>query len=111
VLCAFKRFGEINPRKAALRVTGEFPAPGVYHVSVCSQCGVCADVCPVEAISVRDGVYVIDAEVCTGCQQCVDECPEGVMFVHKDEIGPIKCDLCGECVEICPRTALALVEG
>ena len=41
----------------------------------CTGCSVCADECPVEAITVDD-VAVVDAEECTDCGACVDECPE-----------------------------------
>ena len=41
----------------------------------CVMCGVCADACPVEAISEGDGKYVIDADVCAECGTCVAECP------------------------------------
>ena len=117
LLCAFAEFGEQNPRKAALKVRGEFPAPGAYHLTLCTQCGVCADECPqgaiglVESRSAGGSVYVIDGDLCTGCGVCVDACPEGAMFSHADEAIPIKCDLCGECVDICPRGVLAIVEA
>ncbi len=113
LLCAFSRFGEMNPRKAALRVHGEFPAPGAYHLSLCTQCGECADACPSEAIGLDEtrGAYVIDPELCTDCGVCVDACPENVMFTHREAAPPIKCDLCGECVEICPRGVLSVVDS
>ena len=41
----------------------------------CTSCGSCADVCPVEAISEGDPIFVIDADLCTDCGVCVDECP------------------------------------
>ena len=41
----------------------------------CIACGVCVDVCPVEAISEGDPYYIIDPELCTDCGACVDECP------------------------------------
>jgi ferredoxin len=40
----------------------------------CTGCGACAEVCPVDAISVDD-VAKVDAETCTECGACVDECP------------------------------------
>jgi len=40
----------------------------------CTACGQCADVCPVDAITVDD-VAKINAEECTDCGLCVDECP------------------------------------
>ena len=41
----------------------------------CTNCGICAGECPVEAISEGDGKYVIDAEACTDCGICAGECP------------------------------------
>ena len=106
VACAMRNFQEVNPKKAALSVEGAFPSPGGYSIRLCDQCGACAEVCPSEAISPHNGVYLIDAESCTGCGACVDECPNQVMFMHPDSEVPIKCTACGECVEICPRSAL-----
>ena len=40
----------------------------------CASCGICASVCPEEAITVND-IAVIDPLKCTGCGSCVDECP------------------------------------
>lgn len=44
----------------------------------CSACGLCADTCPVEAIS-QIGVYEIDADICTGCGACLEDCPSGAV--------------------------------
>jgi len=41
----------------------------------CSGCGVCVASCPLDAISEKDGKYVIDADTCSDCTACVDECP------------------------------------
>lgn len=41
----------------------------------CISCGACEPVCPVEAISEGEGIYIIDPELCTDCATCVDECP------------------------------------
>jgi electron transfer flavoprotein alpha subunit len=41
----------------------------------CTGCGICVDSCPVEAISLVDGVASIDQAECTQCLTCVDECP------------------------------------
>ncbi|HOB91453.1 MAG: 4Fe-4S binding protein [Bacillota bacterium] len=46
-----------------------------YITDECTNCGACAEVCPVEAISEGDDKHVIDPDVCTDCGACADECP------------------------------------
>lgn len=48
---------------------------------LCTACGACEFECPNTAISMGEGVYVIDAEKCTECKghhdtpQCAKVCP------------------------------------
>lgn len=41
----------------------------------CIGCETCVPACPVEAITMVDGVAVIDQETCTQCESCVPVCP------------------------------------
>ncbi|MEG0832667.1 MAG: 4Fe-4S binding protein [Oscillospiraceae bacterium] len=41
----------------------------------CIGCGACEAVCPVNAISEKDGKYVIDADACIDCGACESGCP------------------------------------
>ena len=44
---------------------------------LCSGCGLCLRVCPVDAISgEKKKPHVIDQELCTRCRSCYDVCPE-----------------------------------
>ena len=58
----------------------------------CINCDVCEPVCPNEAISAGDDIYVIDPALCTECvghyetPQCVDIRP--VDCIPKDEAHP-----------------------
>lgn len=45
----------------------------------CLGCGVCVDACPSEALSVEDGVAVVDEGSCVECGACMDECPVGAL--------------------------------
>ncbi len=107
LVCALEIFGENNPSKTSIRVRGEFPSPGRFTISYCDQCGVCAEVCPVEAIKKHeDGHYYINDDQCTSCMLCVEECPRGVMMEFPGHDVPFKCTLCGSCITYCPRNAI-----
>jgi ferredoxin len=47
----------------------------------CTGCGVCEEVCPVEAVEVSDGVGRIDQDRCNECQACVEACPNGAILM------------------------------
>ena len=55
----------------------------LVNTDVCTGCGICADTCPENAISI-DSVAVINELKCTGCRQCFEACPRGaIAFVEK----------------------------
>jgi len=110
VICPLTHFRENNPVKAALKVDGKrFPNPGGYQVSVCDQCGKCAEVCPVDAIHLdqEHGVYWVAPDECTLCGACIPACPYGVINEVPGLPFVVKCDACGECVKYCGPGALA----
>jgi len=53
----------------------------------CINCTVCEPECPNSAISVGDGIFIIDADKCTECvghfaeSQCIDVCPVDCIIV------------------------------
>lgn len=82
-----------------------------YEATVCNQCGLCIDLCPVQAIErKKTGTVVVDRKVCIGCQACVGFCPRGVMRKAEGIMEPFKCIACGACTRACPTGALVLEE-
>ncbi|MBN2241895.1 MAG: 4Fe-4S binding protein [Acidobacteria bacterium] len=53
--------------------------------SLCNGCSVCADYCPVRAISIVDDVCRIDGGKCIGCGQCELQCPQEAIRMDENE--------------------------
>jgi Fe-S-cluster-containing hydrogenase component 2 len=97
-------------------VTGE--SSWIYSRNLCTQCGLCIDICPSGAIS-RDppeGAVVVDQEKCIRCKLCVKACPNEAVWFNEEEYRTVKCDLCKgveggpKCVEWCPWQLYRYVE-
>lgn len=53
--------------------------------SGCLGLGHCAAVCPFGAISIKNGVAVVDDELCQACGKCLKACPKGLIkLIPKD---------------------------
>jgi len=82
-----------------------------YEMTNCNMCGLCIDMCPVQALKrLSNGTVVLNKDTCIGCQACVGFCPTGVMRKAPKIITPFKCIACGACVTACPQGALELRE-
>jgi predicted Fe-Mo cluster-binding NifX family protein/ferredoxin len=60
-------------------------AVAVVDSEKCTVCGICADVCPVNAITIKEQA-VVNPDVCTGCAACVYECPNAAIEITQRTI-------------------------
>lgn len=52
----------------------------------CVACGVCASVCPKDAISIYRGIHaVVEESLCIGCSKCSKACPAGTIEMREWE--------------------------
>ena len=59
--------------------------PAKVDPDLCSGCEECVDTCPVEAISMEDGIALVSPDECTECQACIDPCPtDAILMVEED---------------------------
>ena len=68
---------------APLAIKGNFPYKEVKSVPMkpssgenCSLCGTCADICPVQAITLTDTSTLTDESRCISCGACISVCPD-----------------------------------
>ena len=111
---------------AASKVGGNGPISCKFG---CLGFGSCVKACKYDAISVVDGVALVDKEKCVGCMACAKACPRNVITsvaYDKQVFIPCKshakgavtvrgcsqgCIGCGMCIKICPEGAISLDRG
>ena len=50
----------------------------------CALCGKCMEICPFDAVTVKDGKYKYDRKECMGCGLCVEHCPKSALELYRD---------------------------
>ena len=104
------------------------PPKQYYVTDNCRGCLAhpCVSVCPVKAVSLKDGKSHIDKDKCIKCGRCAESCPYnaivkferpcaascGVDAIESDYLGRAKinydkCVSCGQCLVNCPFSAIA----
>ena len=111
---------------AASRVGGSGPLSCKFG---CLGYGSCTRVCKYGAISVKNGVAVVDEDLCVGCMACAQVCPRKVITAVEPDrnvvIGcnslakgavtnracTIGCIGCGKCMKTCPSGAITITNN
>jgi ferredoxin len=69
-----------------------FPRPGDFTVTnhfalvddeLCVGCGTCVEICPMDAIKLKNDVAAIKKKRCIGCGNCVAKCPSDAITLEK----------------------------
>lgn len=114
--CSFAKEGEFSLSKARIQ-TIWMPRIEMYVPMICEHCQVplCAEVCPMGAISRNDETraMVLNPDLCIGCKMCMTACPFGAISINHKTKAMIKCDLCDgdpECAKHCVYGALCYVK-
>lgn len=91
---------------------------GISFAVSCRHCPepLCVKGCITGALTICDGVIIIDKEKCIGCYTCILSCPYGAIS-PSDEGAIQKCELCiktkggiPQCVKGCPNGAIVFEE-
>ncbi len=75
---AIKNFGMGGVTKETKRRMHQGSRP-VYLKDACTYCGLCAEVCPFNAINVEENIWKQNMRKCFGCGVCVDACKSNAM--------------------------------
>jgi len=124
-VCSFVHDAEFNPINTRIHRVRIEP---VFNIAMaCQKCedAPCIRACPEKALDKdEEGSITVDEDKCNGCGFCIRACDFGVISLHLDNQKALVCDLCEnmreefidpevgkpepQCIEMCPREAIAL---
>jgi len=95
----------------------------------CLGLGSCTKACKYGAISIKNGVAVVDEDLCVGCMACAAVCPRGVITAVEpnrnvviacnsmakgavtNRACTVGCIGCSKCAKICPEGAITVTNN
>lgn len=92
--CACWHLGNIRRRKIARDTLMETYFIRETIKEDCDGCGLCEEICPVEAVKMKEKQPLIEEEWCIGCGVCATCCPNGAALVRirSDKSGNLPAD-------------------
>ncbi len=73
-----RQFGTSVISTEQKQTTRNMLAPSI-NIDCCIGCGLCVDVCPIDAISIVHDKANIDESRCYGCRACLSVCPKSAI--------------------------------
>ena len=72
--------GEVSSGGRGVEQTYARPLFTYIQPGICTGCGTCIEVCPMDAIKMENGIAIVMREMCKNCKICVRVCPEGAIM-------------------------------
>jgi NAD-dependent dihydropyrimidine dehydrogenase PreA subunit len=79
--CACWNVGSIRRRKIPRDVLMATYFIRATDEDLCTACGECLEICPVQAVKLEGNVLVVDEDWCIGCGVCATVCPSGAVQI------------------------------
>jgi uncharacterized Fe-S center protein len=95
---AIKNFGMGGVTKETKRRMHHGSRP-VHHPDKCTHCGVCAELCPFDAININGNHWERDKRNCFGCGVCVDVCQNQSLSYEDADLQYVLACAAKACVE------------
>jgi Fe-S-cluster-containing hydrogenase component 2 len=79
--CACWNVGSIRRRKIPRDVLMATYFMRATDQGLCTGCGACVEICPVQAVKLEEDIPVVDEDWCIGCGVCATVCPSGAVQI------------------------------
>ena len=93
-----KNFGMGGVTKETKRTMHHKSRP-VYQKDKCTYCGICAEVCPFNAITVKNDEWKQNMNKCFGCGVCVDACKNEALVYKDTDLQYLLACACKACIQ------------